>query len=130
MQIYNYTNDSHEFTAVSEATESPLEPGVFLIPADATTDVVLEEKSGSMRIYKDSGWAYEALPIPDPILTEWDIEGVSEEVYAAQEYARLRKAEYDELNQFELISDDAINGTSTYKDAILAIKVKYPKGDR
>ena len=46
----------------------------------------------------------------------------------SQEYARNRKAEYDALNQFELISDDAINGTTTHKDAIVAIKTKYPKG--
>ena len=50
--------------------------------------------------------------------TEWD----------NQDYARKRKAEYDKLNQFELISDDAINGTTTHKEAILAIKAKYPKG--
>jgi hypothetical protein len=48
--------------------------------------------------------------------------------WEAQEYARKRKAEYDALNQFELISDDAINGTTTHKDAIVAIKTKYPKG--
>jgi hypothetical protein len=47
--------------------------------------------------------------------------------YDAQEYARNRKKEYDALNQFELISDDTINGTSTHKDAIEAIKAKYPK---
>ena len=48
--------------------------------------------------------------------------------YDAQEYARNRKIEYDALNQFELISDDAVNGTTTHKDAIAAIKTKYPKG--
>ena len=48
--------------------------------------------------------------------------------FTANEYARNRKAEYDSLNQFELISDDAINGTTTHKDAIVAIKTKYPKG--
>jgi len=47
--------------------------------------------------------------------------------YDAQDYARKRKAEYNALNQFELISDDAINGTTTHRDAILAIKAKYPK---
>ncbi len=45
----------------------------------------------------------------------------------AQEYARNRKEEYDALNQFELISDDTKNGTSTHIDAIDAIKAKYPK---
>ena len=44
-----------------------------------------------------------------------------------QEYARNRKEEYDALNQFELISDDAINGTTTHKDAIVTIKTKWPK---
>ena len=47
--------------------------------------------------------------------------------YVAQEYARSRKVEYDALNQFELISDDTKNGTTTHIDAIAAIKAKYPK---
>ena len=44
-----------------------------------------------------------------------------------QSYARLRKAKYDLLNQFELIGDDATNGTTTHKDAIAAIKAAHPK---
>jgi hypothetical protein len=40
-----------------------------------------------------------------------------------------RRAEYNDLNQFELLSDDAINGTNTYAEAIQAIKNKYPKPD-
>jgi hypothetical protein len=47
--------------------------------------------------------------------------------YDAQAYARKRKVKYDALNQFELISDDAINGTTTHKDAIVAIKSEFPK---
>jgi hypothetical protein len=47
--------------------------------------------------------------------------------YDALAYARSRKEEYDKLNQFELISDDSINGTTTHKDAIIAIKNKFPK---
>ena len=47
--------------------------------------------------------------------------------YDSQDYARKRKAEYNVLNQFELISDDSMNGTTTHRDAILAIKARYPK---
>lgn len=43
------------------------------------------------------------------------------------EYARLRKAEYDQLNQYEMMYDDQVNGTTTWVDAINAIKAKYPK---
>jgi len=47
--------------------------------------------------------------------------------YTNQDYARKRRAKYDALNQFELISDDVINGTTTHKDAIVAIKAAHPK---
>ena len=50
-----------------------------------------------------------------------------QDTYVAQEYARNRKAEYDALNQFEMQYDDEVNGTTTWKDAIDAIKTKYPK---
>lgn len=43
------------------------------------------------------------------------------------QYAWDREDEYALLNQFELISDDAINGTTTYADTITAIKTKWPK---
>jgi hypothetical protein len=64
----------------------------------------------------------------EPTQSEIDAEVIRLQAeYDSQEYARNRKAEYDQLNQFELISDDSINGTTTHKDAILAIKDKYPK---
>ena len=88
--------------------------------------------------YKDLRWRIEEEEIYDNIIM---IEGTKppeseintkiaelEAEFDAQEYARNRKVEYDALNQFELISDDSINGTTTHKDAIVAIKTKYPKG--
>ena len=64
----------------------------------------------------------------EPTTAEIDAEVIRLEAeWTAQEYARNRKEEYDALNQFELISDDTINGTTTHKDAIEAIKAKYPK---
>jgi hypothetical protein len=49
--------------------------------------------------------------------TEWD----------AKVYARSRKAKYDLLNQDEMRYDDLINSTTTWQDAIAAIKTEYPK---
>ena len=48
-------------------------------------------------------------------------------IYDALEYARERKFEYNALNQFELMTDDAANSTTTHADAIAAIKTKWPK---
>ena len=47
--------------------------------------------------------------------------------YDAKDYARKRKAKYDLLNQDEMRFDDLINSTTTWKDAILAIKSEFPK---
>jgi len=48
-------------------------------------------------------------------------------IYDTQDYARNRKAEYDQLNQFEMMFDDDRDGTTTWVDKINEIKEKYPK---
>ena len=47
--------------------------------------------------------------------------------YDAQAYARNRKAEYDQLNQFEMQFDDDRDGTTTWVDTINEIKGRHPK---
>tara|TARA_R110002033_G_scaffold111176_1_gene156843 strand:- start:84 stop:380 length:297 start_codon:yes stop_codon:yes gene_type:complete len=47
--------------------------------------------------------------------------------YDSQAYARSRKAKYDLLNQDEMRYDDLINSTTTWQDAIAAIKLEYPQ---
>ena len=47
--------------------------------------------------------------------------------YDALEYSRLRKAKYDLLNQDEMRFDDVTNSTTTWVDAINAIKTAHPK---
>jgi len=48
-------------------------------------------------------------------------------IYDSQEYARNRKAAYDLLNQDEMRFDDLVNSTTTWQDAIAAIKLEFPK---
>jgi hypothetical protein len=48
-------------------------------------------------------------------------------VYDGQAYARARKAKYNLLNQDEMRYDDTKNSTTTWVDAIDAIKVAHPK---
>ena len=48
----------------------------------------------------------------------------------AQEYARNRKAEYPSIeDQQDMQFHDAIDGTTTWQDAIQAVKNKYPKSE-
>ena len=53
---------------------------------------------------------------------------IEEQKFSDMEYARNRKEEYDALNQLEMQFDDKEDGTTTWEDAIKAIKKKYPKG--
>ena len=55
-----------------------------------------------------------------------DLTGVADQSLATGWELRRIDA-YRELNQFELIGDDAANGTTTHVDAIAAIKAQYPK---
>ena len=80
-----------------------------------------EEFTASFTIHKANGVEQPTWPKIKEHLPTMQAE------YDALAYSRNRKAEYDQLNQFELISDDSINGTTTHKDAIIAIKNKFPK---
>ena len=48
-------------------------------------------------------------------------------VYDSQDYARNRKAEYNQLNQYEMQFDDKENTTTTWVDKINEIKGRHPK---
>lgn len=52
---------------------------------------------------------------------------VKETTWLNDAYKRARKAEYDKLNQFELMHNDMMNGTTTWQNAIYNIKRKFPK---
>jgi len=47
--------------------------------------------------------------------------------YDSQLYARNRKEEYDQLNQWEMHFDDQRDGTTTWVDKINEIKGRHPK---
>ena len=64
----------------------------------------------------------------EPTSTELATEVIRlQAVYDSQAYARSRKAKYDLLNQDEMRYDDLINSTTTWQDAIAAIKLEHPK---
>ena len=52
---------------------------------------------------------------------------VKEHHHSTLTYAEKRKAEYDQLNQYEMMFDDQRDGTTTWVDKINEIKSRYPK---
>ncbi len=64
----------------------------------------------------------------EPTQSEIDAEVIRLQAeYDSQEYARNRKAEYDQLNQFEMQFDDDRDSTTTWVDKINEIKGRHPK---
>ena len=64
----------------------------------------------------------------EPTQSEIDAEVIRLQAeYDSQEYARNRKVEYDQLNQFEMQFDDDRDGTTTWVDTINEIKGRHPK---
>jgi len=64
MNIYHYTADNGIFHSKGLADESPLEPGVYLIPAYATTVAPPVVSDPEIAVFKDEAWSVEVLPPP------------------------------------------------------------------
>ena len=56
MKIYNYHPDYKYFYCESEADPSPLEPGVFLIPAHATDIKPQTCELNQIQIFNETSW--------------------------------------------------------------------------
>jgi hypothetical protein len=89
---------------------------------DASNNIYAYESDGSQDDYIKSN----LVPINDTDLAALRVTQ-AQEAQDALTYAEKRKAAYDLLNQDEMRYDDLINSTTTWQDAIAAIKTEYPK---
>jgi hypothetical protein len=76
MKIYNYDTNGI-YTCDSLADESPLEAGIFLMPANSTEVAPPEVTEGNQAIFIAGKWMVQAIPAPDqpvePVLTEEEL---------------------------------------------------------
>lgn len=55
--VYHYHADTHELLGQSEVEESPLEPGVYYAPANATTDEPpAVDAASQVAVYQPAYW--------------------------------------------------------------------------
>lgn len=59
MKVYNYDRRTGEFIGETEADKSPLEKGVFLVPANATLIEPPAAGEGFVVCFKDQKWVFE-----------------------------------------------------------------------
>lgn len=66
MKIYHYDTETGVYLGQGLADESPLEPGVWLIPAGATTSEPPQPPKGKRVVMVNGGWRLQAIPEPEP----------------------------------------------------------------
>ena len=108
------------FVGFATADESPLEPGVFLIPGGCI-DVETPAVPDGQRAKWDGAWVFEDIPQPEPTPEP------ATDPYA-DTYAEKRVAEYPPMADY---IDGVVKGDQAqidaYVAACLAVKAKYPK---
>lgn len=93
MQIYHYSPVTGEFLGAGLADESPLEPGVFLLPSFSTEMAPPATGQDQIAVWEDSAWAVQEVE-PEPEEPEKTINQIANEKrYAVQaEKCRVRDA--------------------------------------
>lgn len=115
MQIYHYDPKTGEYLGSGIADESPLEPGVFLIPANATSKEPPAIVSGKVNRYQAGSWLTEDNPVPEPepspvILTE------GEQIVALDREFAPRFAAIREAYVSALMNDDSATAAARVAD--------------
>lgn len=106
MEIYNY-NEKGLYIGASIADESPLEPGVFLIPACSTTEKPLEHKDGFYIKFNSelNEFQYEEKPIEvkeaDNELSEEELTAKLQEQANAEARAKLNEFDWKVIRELE-----------------------------
>jgi len=85
----------------------------------------LEHTYENLVIHPVKGVTYDK-PTKDYLDTEL---AKMQAAWDAEKYGRDREIEYPDVReQLAMIYNDQVNGTTTFRDAIKAVKDKYPKG--
>jgi len=66
MNIYHFHPDTGVYLSSGQADESPLEPGVWLLPAHSTTQQPPQPGAGEQAVWVDSAWQVQPIPEPTP----------------------------------------------------------------
>jgi hypothetical protein len=69
MKIFHYHPETGEYLGQGVADESPLEPGVWLIPAKATNTAPPAVADHEQAVWTGKAWETQPIPEPEPEIT-------------------------------------------------------------
>jgi hypothetical protein len=106
MNIYHYNPETGKFTGQDVADESPLEPGVFLIPGYATDIEPPTCSDTEQVVFVDGAWEIQPLSEPEP-LPEPEPKLSDMELLRLERNKRLYATDYLALSDQTLTSEMA-----------------------
>lgn len=121
MKIYHYDRETGFFLGEDSAFESPLEPGVFLIPAWSTDIKPPSPADGEIAKFENGEWSLVQIPGPAP---EAEIEPCE---IVVKDPRSLRQAAYE--NEADPLFFKAQRGEATMEEweaKIEEIRLRYP----
>jgi hypothetical protein len=66
MKIFHYHSGTGVYLGSGLADESPLEPGVWLVPAHATSTAPPKAQAGKQQVWINGTWTWQPIPEPAP----------------------------------------------------------------
>lgn len=104
MNVYHYHPTTGEYVGQSEADPSPLEPGVFLVPAYATSVAPPSTcTEGYFIAWDGNAWAEVAIPPPEPVEPEPPRDPVEE--MRRMRNAKLNESDYRAFPDYPLTEE-------------------------
>lgn len=116
MNVYHYHPQTGFFLGIAEADESPLEPGVFLLPANATFQKPPATEEGKNRVWSGEEWELQNIPAPTTAL-EPTPEPVTWATIRANRNGKLSACDWTQLADVPL-SDPQIAAWREYRQAL------------
>jgi hypothetical protein len=103
MQVYNFDPNTFEYLGASTAFESPLEPGVYLVPANATATPVPTFNAATQQCYWINGaWTVSTIVATAPTQpTAAELAAAAWSTYQTQAQAALTRSDVTMLRCFE-----------------------------
>jgi hypothetical protein len=127
---YSFHPETGVFIGLEFAQESPLEPGVFLLPAGATFVEPPQVAEGKQAVWGGSSWAVEDIPLPpapepepepEPVLPEPEPEPAPEpltwDTIRAQRNFLLSQSDWTQLADAPLTAEQKTAWT-VYRQAL------------
>lgn len=115
MKQVSQLDENGFLVGVVVADESPLEPGVFLIPSDCVDMLAPNLQNDQRARWTGNTWEVERMPEPETLVVT---------------YAQKRASEYPPMTDY---LDAVVKGDQAQIDAYIAacqaVKSKYPKPD-